>query len=252
MLVATGQFDDGHAALLESLTLVPAESAVLRVRLTSACAGVEHLLGRHDQAHARLARAVDDLDDHQSPETAALMIDLAMDRFAVMDYPSMRQWAEPALGACRPLGDRPLLAAAAAVATFAAAANNATAEALDTVAPRPPTWSTPSTTPNLRSGSTPSPTSPAPSSTSTDTPNSEAHAERALAVARATGQSEFIPLADSIRGQVKLLRGKLAEAGDVLDGAIEAARLSGNVQALAGNLTNRSSPRSPPATSTWH
>ena len=71
-------------------------------------------------------------------------------------------------------------------------------------------------------------------------PESEAHAERALAVARATGQSELIPLADSIRGQVKLLRGKLAEAGDVLDSAIEAARLSGNVQALAGNLTNRS------------
>ena len=70
--------------------------------------------------------------------------------------------------------------------------------------------------------------------------DSERHAERALAVARVTGQSEFIPLADSIRGQVKLLRGKLVEAGDVLDGATEAARLSGNVQALAGNLTNRS------------
>ena len=55
MLVATGQFDDGHAALLESLTLVPAEPPALRVRITSACAGVEHLLGHHDQAHARLA-----------------------------------------------------------------------------------------------------------------------------------------------------------------------------------------------------
>ena len=55
MLVAAGQFDDGHAALLESLALVPADSAALRVRLTSACAGVEHLLGHHDQAHARLA-----------------------------------------------------------------------------------------------------------------------------------------------------------------------------------------------------
>ena len=54
------------------------------------------------------------------------------------------------------------------------------------------------------------------------------------------GRGELIPLADSIRGQVKLLRGKLVEAGDVLDSAIEAARLSGNVQALAGNLTNRS------------
>ena len=68
----------------------------------------------------------------------------------------------------------------------------------------------------------------------------EAHAERALAVARATGQSEFIPLAVSILGQVKLLRGHLAEAGELLDNAVEGARLSGNVQALAGNLVNRS------------
>ena len=167
------------------------------------------------------------------------MIDLAMDRFAVMEYQSMRQWAEAALGASRPLDDRPLLAAASAVAAFAAAANNATAEALthgaeaanlvdsldDTeVAQRLDAVA------NL-----------AGAELYLDRyPESEAHAERALAVARATGQSELIPLADSIRGQVKLLRGKLAEAGDVLDSAIEAARLSGNVQALAGNLTNRS------------
>ena len=53
-LVATGQFAEGHAALLESIELVPAESVALRVRLTTACAGVEHLLGRHEEAHARL------------------------------------------------------------------------------------------------------------------------------------------------------------------------------------------------------
>ena len=239
MLIATGQFDDGHAALLESLTVVPAEPPALRVRITSACAGVEHLLGRHDQAHARLARAIDDIDDRQSPEAAALMIDLAMDRFAVMDYPSMRQWAETALGATRPLHDRPLLAAASAVAAFAAAADNATAEALTQGAEAA----------NLVDALDDSEvaqrldavTNLAGAELYLDRyPESEAHAERALAVARATGQSELIPLADSIRGQVKLLRGKLAEAGDVLDSAIEAARLSGNVQALAGNLTNRS------------
>jgi hypothetical protein len=57
-LVATGQFADGHAALLHSIGLVPAGAVALRVRLTTACAGVEHLLGRHDQAHARLASAM--------------------------------------------------------------------------------------------------------------------------------------------------------------------------------------------------
>ena len=239
MLVATGQFGDGHDALLESLTLVPAESVALRVRLTSACAGVEHLLGHHDQAHARLARAIDDLGDHRSPEEAALMIDLAMDRFAVMDYPSMRQWAETALSVAQPLDDRPLLAAASAVAAFASAADNATAEALTRRAEAA----------NLVDSLDDSEIAQRLDAVANLAgaelyldryPDSEAHAERALAVARATGQSELIPLADSIRGQVKLLRGKLVEAGDVLDSAIETARLSGNVQALAGNLTNRS------------
>jgi DNA-binding CsgD family transcriptional regulator len=59
-------------------------------------------------------------------------------------------------------------------------------------------------------------------------------------VGRATGQSEFIPLPYSILGQVKLLRGHLEEASDMLDNAVEGARLSGNVQALAGNLVQRS------------
>ena len=114
-LVATGQFADGHAALLESIALVPADSVALRVRLTTACAGVEHLLGRHEQAHARLASAMDGLRDPASREAAALMIELAMDGFFRMDYELMREWAERALSTARPLGDRPLTAAAVAV-----------------------------------------------------------------------------------------------------------------------------------------
>ena len=143
------------------------------VRLTSACAGVEHLLGHHDQAHARLASAVDVLGDQQSPETAALMIDLAMDRFAVMDYPSMRQRAETALSASRPLGDR-LASPPPPPSAFAAAANNATARQGARTSREAATSSTPSTTPRSRSVSTPSLTSPAPSSTSTNTPTPNA------------------------------------------------------------------------------
>jgi ATP/maltotriose-dependent transcriptional regulator MalT len=68
----------------------------------------------------------------------------------------------------------------------------------------------------------------------------EAHAERALTVGLVTGQTELVPLAYSILGHVRLLLGRLSEAGDLLDSAVEGARLSGNVQALAGNLVNRS------------
>jgi ATP/maltotriose-dependent transcriptional regulator MalT len=238
-LVATGQFADGHAALLDSIGLVPADSVALRVRLTTACAGVEHLLGRHEQAHARLASAMHSLRDPASREAAALMIELAMDGFFRMDYELMREWAERALSTARPLGDRPLVAAAVAVLAFANATSGATPEAEahrseaaalvadlddDELAVRLDAAA------NL-----------AGAELYLDRyEDAGAHAERAIAVGRATGQSEFIPLPYSILGQVKLLRGQLAEAGELLDNAVEGARLSGNVQALAGNLGNRS------------
>ncbi len=238
-LVATGQFADGHAALLESIALVPADAVALRVRLTTACAGVEHLLGRHEQAHARLVSAMEGLRDPASPEAVALMIELAMDGFFHMDYELMRAWADRAFRTAGPLGDRPLTAAAVAALAFAGATSGATPEAearrseaaayvadlddeelalrLDAAA-------------NL-----------AGAELYLDRyEEAEAHAARAIAVGRATGQSEFIPLPYSILGQVKLLRGQLAEAAELLDNAVEGARLSGNVQALAGNLANRS------------
>jgi DNA-binding NarL/FixJ family response regulator len=238
-LVATGQFGDGHVALLDSIALVPADAVALRVRLTTACAGVEHLLGRHEQAHARLAGAMDGLRDPASRDAAALMIELAMDGFFRMDYELMREWAERALSTARPLGDRPLTAAAVALLAFAGATSGATPEAearrseaailvadldddelalrLDAAA-------------NL-----------AGAELYLDRyEQAEAHAERAITVGRATRQSEFIPLPYSILGHVKLLRGQLAKAAELLDNAVEGARLSGNVQALAGNLGNRS------------
>ena len=51
-LAATGRFSDSHAMLLESMSIVPAdaEANALRVRLVVACAAVEHLLGRQQQA----------------------------------------------------------------------------------------------------------------------------------------------------------------------------------------------------------
>jgi DNA-binding NarL/FixJ family response regulator len=238
-LVATGQFAEGHAALLYSIGLVPADSVALRVRLTTACAGIEHLLGRHEQAHARLTGAMDSLRDPASREAAALMIELAMDGFFRMDYDLMHEWAERALNTARPIGDRPLAAAAVAALAFASATSGATPEAearraeaaalvadlddhelalrLDAAA-------------NL-----------AGAELYLDRyDDAGAHAERAISLGRATAQSEFIPLPYSILGQVKLLRGQLVEAAELLDNAVEGARLSGNVQALAGNLGNRS------------
>ena len=238
-LAATGQFAEGHAALLESLRLVPPEALQIRVRLTTACAGVEHLLGRHDQAHARLVSAMEGLQDPASPAAVELMIELAMDGFHLMDYRRMSEWAEKALTTAQGIVDRPLATAAAAVLAFAYAANGAIAVA---------------ETRSTQAAAMVADLSDDQLAVRLDAavhlsgaelyldryPAAEAHAERALTVGLATGQSELVPLAYSILGQVKLLRGRLSQAGDLLDNAVEGARLSGNVQALAGNLVNRS------------
>ena len=67
-----------------------------------------------------------------------------------------------------------------------------------------------------------------------------AHAERVIAVARATGQPAVVVFAFMLLAWVRMLRGELADGGEMLDAAVEEARLLGNDQSLAGLLLNRS------------
>ena len=61
-----------------------------------------------------------------------------------------------------------------------------------------------------------------------------------IAVARATGQPAVVLFAYMLLAWVRMLRGELADGGEMLDAAIEEARLLGNAQSLAGLLLNRS------------
>jgi DNA-binding NarL/FixJ family response regulator len=66
------------------------------------------------------------------------------------------------------------------------------------------------------------------------------HGGRALELTRATGGGDPLFRLYPILPRVWFVRGKLAEASELLDGAIEAGRLLGSPPALAGNLFNRS------------
>jgi DNA-binding NarL/FixJ family response regulator/tetratricopeptide (TPR) repeat protein len=236
-LAAIGQFSDSHAALLDSIELVPEESVALQVRLATACAGVEHLLGRHEQAHARLVSTLEALEDPASPEAVALLIELATDGFYRMEYEAMHEWAARALSAARPLGDQPLTAAALAAVAYAGALTGAITEAqthrseaaaLVDAMPDDELALRLDAAVNLAAAEI-------------DLEllaEAEAHAERGLAVGRATGQSALVPLLILALGWVRRLRGQLAQAGELFEGAVEGARLSGNAQSLAGNLLN--------------
>jgi predicted ATPase len=88
-LTAAGQFADSHAALLEGLALVPAESIALRTTLTTSCARAEHRLGYYEQAHGRLVSELGGLPDPVSAEAVDLLIELALNEFYRSKYHTM-------------------------------------------------------------------------------------------------------------------------------------------------------------------
>jgi DNA-binding CsgD family transcriptional regulator len=238
-LTAAGHFADSHSALLEALTIVPEDSHAMRAKLVRACAGVESVLGRHDDARVRLASTLERLPDTGSPEAVALMIDLAMNRLWSTEYEAMPESAERAVSAARLLGDTPLTAAALAVLTVAhsvlGAVEQAESDRLEAAA------LVESMSDDELARRLDAATWLAGAELYLDRyAEADAHAGRALAVARATGQGELFLALVQILGAAWRVRGKLADAGELLDGGVEAARLLGNTQALVWNLWSRS------------
>ena len=117
---ATGRFEESRESLLESVDLTTDAEATLRVQLIGACAGVEQVLGHHEEAHARLVAALAELLDTSSSEAVELMIHLAAGDFYRMDYEGMRAWGGRALAAAEAL-EPSLTAASLAVLAVATA-----------------------------------------------------------------------------------------------------------------------------------
>ena len=248
-LAATGQLPRARRAAGEPRTDA-ARGIAAEVRLITACAGVEHLLGRHEQAHARLVSAMDGLPDQASAAGVELMIELAMDGFHLMDYRRMSDWAEKALATAQGIVDRPLAAAAAAVLAFANAANGAIAVA---------------ETRSTQAAAMVADLSDDQLAVRLDAavhlsgaelyldryPEAEAHAERAMTVGLATGQSELVPLAYSILGQVKLLRGRLTKQATCSTTPSRARDCPATSRPSQETWSTDLSPRLPRVTSTW-
>ncbi len=236
-LGAAGRFGASHDALLEATAIVPEPSSPLRARAATACAAMERFLGRYEQAHERLVSALGDLPG-PSVETVGLLIELTLNEFYRSRYDAMRDRAERAVSAATALGDPPLLAAALAMPALAHAMTGPTGTARSRCAEAGA----------LVDGLSDDELSLHPEASAWLAAaelyldmyaEADAHATRALAVARTTGRGDPLGLYQ-ILPRVWYVRGKLREAAELLDGAIEAARLLGTPPALAGNLFNRS------------
>ena len=114
-LAAQGRLAESHADLVESIALAPPEA---RVQLVTTCAGVERLLGRHAEAHARLLACLRELPEPGAADGISLMLELAVDALFRSDFASLLDWARRAQAAAQELGDRPLIATTAAVMTL--------------------------------------------------------------------------------------------------------------------------------------
>jgi ATP/maltotriose-dependent transcriptional regulator MalT len=235
---ATGRFAESRHDLLESIDLAVREAPAWRVRVTTACAAVEHLLGLQQEAHRHLAQALADLGGAASADAVALMIELSVDGLHASDFEAMQAWADRAVSAATPMADRGLLAAALAVRAWAAAVTNGDraqehcdeATALidglsdDVLATRLDALA------NLASADLFLDRFPA----------ATRHAERARRIGRATGQGDLLPVVVAMLGGSLWVQGRPREAGTLFEEAVEAARLAGNVESLAWMLFNQS------------
>jgi ATP/maltotriose-dependent transcriptional regulator MalT len=196
------------------------------------------MLGRHREAHARLTTALEQLQDAEAPEAAALMIVLAFDGLFRNEFDSMREAAQRALDVARRLGDRPLTATAAAVLTlgcaFAGAITQADAARREAVS-LVEALSDEELAQSISAGA-----HLATAELYLDRyEEAAAHAERARAVGRATGQ--HFPTLIPTLASVYVMRGSLAEGARAIDDSIEAARLASNPQDIGWGLHVRSS-----------
>jgi ATP/maltotriose-dependent transcriptional regulator MalT len=236
---ATGRFEEARTSLLESLELLPASADDLRVKLIGSCAGIEQLLGRHEAAHARLETGLAGLADPSSAEGVALTIGLALSSFYRRRYDESLGCALRALDLATRLGEGPLVAAASAAAALAAACagridqgerHASSAAALIDAMPDDELAGRLDALAHLAGAE-------AYVDNFTD---AISHAERGLALARATRQGDLLQMLIPVLSWSLTVRGQLHDAAELLDGAIEGARLGGSNQALAWHLLNRS------------
>jgi DNA-binding NarL/FixJ family response regulator len=203
------------------------------------CARVEHLMGRHERAQARLETALHDVLDPASTEAVALMMELSMGGVHRMDYGVMRAWGEKAAAAGRRLDDPALRAVSVAAFARAGAFSGATPQSLDVcdeAAALVDALSDEQLARRLDAA-----THLAGAETYLQRfESAQRHAERAMAIGRATGQGQFFPQLLGTLGSVWSVRGVLSDAVDPLDGAIEAARITGNAHTIAWALFARS------------
>jgi DNA-binding CsgD family transcriptional regulator len=230
-LRAIGELERCRSVLLEAIELLPPDAVTRRVELTTYCAAVEHWRGLHADAHTRLLRAWEELPETGTAAAAALQIELGVDGLYALDLDQAVAMGTGALATARELGDRALMAAAAAaLGLITASAGDLEAarthreEALEQVeaatdeelAQRLEALFYLAWTENYLD----------------HYDDSIGHARRGIEIARATGQGRLLVPLMLAQGFPFQMQGRLAECREMCEAAVEAARISANPHSL--------------------
>src|SRR6185503_13123814 len=107
---------------------LPGDAVAQWVEVSAWCARVEHLIGRHEDAHRRLLATLEAVPTEDSDAGLTVLIELTMDGLNRMDYRSMRGWAQRSIAVADRRGDPLLQAAGTAAAARGLAFSGAAAE----------------------------------------------------------------------------------------------------------------------------
>ncbi len=233
-----GSVDEAHVLLSGLLRDPRLPPGMMRARLTAFCANVEHHLGRMEDAQRRLVEALDAVPDRSSAEAALLMMELCFSYLLGARFAEARSLAGEALDVARQLGQRPLLAAAAAECLFVSG-----------VAPHPPAsgaqmdgWATltDELTDDELATHLDGPLKLAQGEVFLDRLDAAAgHIRRGINVARTSGQGQTLWIMLFVEVLALVPVGRLAEAVEAADDALEASRLSGSEEQMAWALAAR-------------
>lgn len=240
-LAAVGNFDESYDCLLACLASGAADDQDLQVQLTASCAALEQLLGRHDQARTRLLKAQEKLPEGDSPASVAFLIELSMAAYFTLDYEDMAAWALRALAGAQRLANTPLSAIAGSSLTLAGAMSGATRAKADCTETAHLIDDVPDDVILTRLDAVGYLAWAELCLERFDA--AAAHAGRVVRLARSTGQGQLLPLVIPVQAAVHLVHGKLAAADQLIDGAVEAARLTPYSRAIVWTLANRSAVR---------
>jgi DNA-binding NarL/FixJ family response regulator len=233
---AAGQLEQALETLQDALARVPPELTEMRSRLIASCAAAENLLGRHATAHARLRCALDELGDLSPAAAAVLHVELCADALYDCDFEAMLTWAQRARASALTCTDDGRNALATALLCFAhyyvgdiSSAQRYREEGaarLDAL------------TDEQLAGHLQAPYYLGFAELFCQSYDAAiAHLRRGIALARATGQGQFlVPMMIGLAHALET-RGHVRESVEMADAAVESARLVNNPQGLSWALT---------------